>query len=45
VLKTLKVAALHLAKVDAKLAHVTALQAKYLGVPQNGPFKPETYLY
>jgi len=40
-----KVAALHLAKVGAKLTEMTAEQAKYLGVPQAGPFKAETYRY
>ncbi|MGO9420634.1 adenosylhomocysteinase [Roseiarcus sp.] len=40
-----KVAALHLAKVGAKLTKMTPEQANYLGVPQNGPFKAETYRY
>ena len=40
-----KVASLHLAKVGAKLTKLTPEQAKYLGVPQNGPFKPENYRY
>ena len=40
-----KVAQLHLAKVGARLTRMTAEQAKYIGVPQQGPFKPETYRY
>ncbi len=40
-----KVAALHLAKVGAKLTQLTKEQADYIGVPQNGPFKPEHYRY
>ena len=40
-----KVASLHLAKVGAKLTKLSDKQAAYLGVPQNGPFKPEIYRY
>ncbi len=40
-----KVAALHLAKVGAKLTEMTSEQAKYLGLPQHGPFKPDMYRY
>ena len=40
-----KVAALHLAKVGAKLTKLTPKQAEYLGLPANGPFKPEQYRY
>ena len=40
-----KVAALHLDKLGAKLTKLTEDQAKYLGIPQNGPFKPEHYRY
>ena len=40
-----KVAALHLAKVGAKLTVLNDQQAKYIGVPQTGPFKPELYRY
>ena len=40
-----KVAALHLAKVGAKLTKLTAEQASYLGVKDSGPFKPEHYRY
>jgi adenosylhomocysteinase len=40
-----KVAALHLAKVGAKLTQLSKQQAKYIGVGQSGPFKPELYRY
>jgi adenosylhomocysteinase len=40
-----KVAALHLAKVGAKLTVLSKQQAKYIGVPSQGPFKPEAYRY
>jgi adenosylhomocysteinase len=40
-----KVAALHLAKVGAKLTKLTEKQAEYLGVSNAGPFKPDTYRY
>src|SRR4051812_2274304 len=40
-----KVAALHLAKVGAKLTKLTAEQATYLGIKDAGPFKPEHYRY
>ena len=40
-----KVAALHLAKLGAKLTTLTAKQAAYIGVPPTGPFKPDTYRY
>jgi adenosylhomocysteinase len=40
-----KVAALHLAKVGAKLTKLTAEQSAYLGVKDTGPFKPEHYRY
>jgi adenosylhomocysteinase len=40
-----KVASLHLAKIGAKLTKLTPEQAKYLGVPEAGPFKAETYRY
>ncbi len=40
-----KVAALHLAKIGAKLTKLTPKQAKYLGVATEGPFKPEHYRY
>ncbi len=40
-----KVAALHLAKVGAKLTKLSASQAAYLGVAAAGPFKPDQYRY
>jgi adenosylhomocysteinase len=40
-----KVAALHLAKVGAKLTKLTPEQAKYIGVGAEGPFKPDHYRY
>jgi len=40
-----KVASLHLGKVGAKLTTLTSAQAKYLGVPEAGPFKPDHYRY
>ena len=40
-----KVAALHLAKVGAKLTKLTDRQADYIGVDQAGPFKPHEYRY
>ena len=40
-----KVAALHLAKVGAKLTPLTPKQAAYLGLDQSGPFKHELYRY
>ncbi|CAM3746678.1 adenosylhomocysteinase [Aquirufa aurantiipilula] len=40
-----KVAFLHLAHIGAKLEKLEKDQAEYIGVPQNGPFKPEHYRY
>ncbi len=40
-----KVAALHLPKLGVKLTQLTKEQASYLGVSQEGPFKPEHYRY
>ena len=40
-----KVAALHLAKLGVHLTSLSADQASYLGVPVEGPFKPENYRY
>ncbi len=40
-----KVAALHLARVGAELDELTEEQAKYIGVAQKGPFKPDYYRY
>ena len=40
-----KVAALHLAKVGAKLTKLTVKQSEYLGISATGPFKPDQYRY
>ncbi|MBV9916598.1 MAG: adenosylhomocysteinase [Solirubrobacterales bacterium] len=40
-----KVARLHLDALGAKLTDLTADQAAYLGVPVDGPFKPDHYRY
>lgn len=40
-----EVAALHLDKLGVKLTKLTAEQADYLNLPQQGPFKPENYRY
>ena len=39
------VARLHLAKVGAKLTPLAPEQAAYIGVPPEGPFKPDHYRY
>ncbi len=40
-----KVAALHLAKIGVKLTKLTEQQAAYLGLPAQGPYKPDHYRY
>ncbi len=40
-----KVARLHLKKVGAKLTQLTKEQADYIGVPSDGPYKPNHYRY
>jgi len=40
-----KVARLHLDKIGARLTRLSAKQAEYIGVPEEGPFKPEYYRY
>ncbi|MCG6535192.1 MAG: adenosylhomocysteinase, partial [Syntrophales bacterium LBB04] len=40
-----EVARLHLARLDARLSSLTQKQADYLGVPTDGPFKPDYYRY
>lgn len=40
-----KVAALHLDKLGVKLTKLSKEQADYIGVGENGPFKPEHYRY
>jgi adenosylhomocysteinase len=40
-----EVARLHLEKLGVKLEKLTPKQAEYLGVPPEGPYKPEIYRY
>src|SRR5687767_13658607 len=40
-----KVARLHLEKLGVKLTKLTPEQAKYIGVPVDGPYKPDHYRY
>jgi adenosylhomocysteinase len=40
-----KVAALHLEQLGARLTRLTKKQAAYIGVPPEGPFKPDHYRY
>ncbi|MFQ5642648.1 MAG: adenosylhomocysteinase [Thiogranum sp.] len=40
-----KVARLHLKKIGANLTRLTTEQAEYLGLPVDGPYKPEHYRY
>ena len=40
-----RVAHLHLAHVGANLTKLSDKQAEYLGISQNGPYKPEHYRY
>ena len=40
-----KVAALHLDKLGVKLTKLSAKQAAYIGVSEQGPFKPDHYRY
>ena len=40
-----KVAQLHLGRLGVKMTTLTDKQAKYLGMSQEGPFKPEHYRY
>ena len=40
-----KVATLHLEKIGVKLTKLRPDQAAYIGVPENGPFKPDHYRY
>ncbi|XP_012659543.1 adenosylhomocysteinase [Otolemur garnettii] len=39
------VAEAHLGKLNVKLTKLTEKQAKYLGMPRDGPFKPDHYRY
>ena len=40
-----EVARLHLDKLGVKLTRLTPKQAEYLGVPVEGPYKPDHYRY
>ncbi|MFC2034789.1 adenosylhomocysteinase [Chloroflexota bacterium] len=40
-----KVASLHLDRFGAKLTRLTKKQSNYLGIPQEGPYKPDQYRY
>ncbi|MFC1951501.1 adenosylhomocysteinase, partial [Chloroflexota bacterium] len=40
-----KVARLHLDRFGTKLTQLTEEQADYLGLPQEGPYKPDHYRY
>jgi len=40
-----EVARLHLQKIGARLTRLTQKQADYIGVPVEGPYKPEYYRY
>ena len=40
-----KVAASHLQRLGVKLERLSSKQAEYLGIPVDGPFKPEYYRY
>jgi adenosylhomocysteinase len=40
-----EVARLHLEKIGCRLTKLTPKQAEYIGVPQEGPYKPEHYRY
>jgi adenosylhomocysteinase len=40
-----KVARLQLSKLGAMLTELTEEQATYIGVPKQGPYKPDTYRY
>jgi adenosylhomocysteinase len=39
------VARLHLAKIGVKLTQLRPDQAEYIGVSEQGPFKPDHYRY
>jgi adenosylhomocysteinase len=40
-----EVARLHLGKIGVKLTKLSKKQAAYLGVPLDGPYKPDHYRY
>jgi adenosylhomocysteinase len=39
------VAALHLDKLGVKLTKLSEKQSSYIGIPVEGPFKPDHYRY
>jgi len=40
-----QVARLHLDQLGVKLTKLTEEQSEYLGIPVDGPYKPEQYRY
>ena len=40
-----EVARLHLEKIGVRLEKLTQAQADYLGIPVDGPYKPDHYRY
>jgi adenosylhomocysteinase len=40
-----EVARLHLEKLGVKLDTLTEAQSKYMGIPVDGPYKPDHYRY
>ncbi len=40
-----EVARLHLEKIGVKLTRLSQRQADYIGVPVDGPYKPDFYRY
>ncbi len=40
-----EVARLHLAKLGVKLTRLTEVQSRYIGIPVEGPYKPDQYRY
>ena len=40
-----KVARLHLDKLGVKLTKLTKEQSDYIGIPVDGPYKPDHYRY
>jgi adenosylhomocysteinase len=40
-----EVARLHLEQIGVRLSKLTQAQADYIGVPVDGPYKPEHYRY
>jgi adenosylhomocysteinase len=40
-----EVALHHLEQIDVKLTKLTETQSKYLGLPAEGPYKPDHYRY